>query len=195
MLLHIARFTAAASNLPGKTQYQSWLTSQVLLPWAWANGEWRQCGDKVACFVVWGWPGSVGIHCADLAGSALPVKLSCHIAPSSCATGTNSIIRTVKGMHRHQFYTWGNLRQTANVAFIALLRASQLPATSQVGLISCWATAERVACRYRRADSNHDAQAALLLPGALNLLLYDKRLPYHATAARQHTLVPSSPSG
>lgn len=37
-------------------------------------------------------------------------------------------------MHRHQYYTWGNLRQTANVAFIALLRAAQLPATSQVGL-------------------------------------------------------------
>ncbi|KAI7839646.1 hypothetical protein COHA_006645 [Chlorella ohadii] len=81
-LLHIARFTAGASNLPGKAEYESWLTSQVLLPWAWANG-------------------------------------------------TNSIIRTVKGMHRHQYYSWGNLRQTANVAFIALLRAAQLPATSQ----------------------------------------------------------------
>jgi hypothetical protein len=42
VLLHIARFTAAASNLPGKAGYESWLTSQVLLPWAWANGEWRQ---------------------------------------------------------------------------------------------------------------------------------------------------------
>ena len=42
VLLQIARFTAAASNLPGKAEYDSWLTSQVLLPWAWANGEWQR---------------------------------------------------------------------------------------------------------------------------------------------------------
>ena len=43
-------------------------------------------------------------------------------------------------MHRHQYYTWGNLRQTANVAFIALLRAAQLQATSQVRSGCCSAS-------------------------------------------------------
>lgn len=72
VLLHIARFTAAASNLPGKAQYQSWLTSQVLLPWAWANGEQWQCEDTVACCVadlVSSSGSAIGINCVVLSAS------------------------------------------------------------------------------------------------------------------------------